>query len=197
MSGDDAFPESAAELVGRIRAGDAAAESELVSRYGRGVTILIRRAGGGASALDDLYQQTFQIALEKIRRGDVREPEKLPGFICSLARNLVIEHFRRAAARRFADPDEATRAADPAPGPLESLLRVEKASIVRRVLAELPSERDREILFRFYIAEDEKDSICRDLGLTSLHFNRVLFRARERYRELYEETTRKSGGEPG
>lgn len=69
---------------------------------------------------------------------------------------------------------------------------------MRRVLAELPSDRDREILFRFYIAEDEKDSICRDLGLTSLHFNRVLFRARERYRELYEETTRgESGKEPG
>ena len=198
MSRDDASWETAAELVRRIWAGDAAAESELVSRYGRGVTILIRRASSDASVVDDLYQQTFQIALEKIRRGDVREPERLSGFICSLARNLVIDHFRREAARRFPGPVEASRAADPAPGPLESLLRVEKASIVRRVLAELPSERDREVLFRFYIAEDDKDSICRDLGLTSLHFNRVLFRARERYRELYEETTtRKSGKEPG
>ena len=198
MNRDDRSPGAAAELVRRIRAGDAGAESELVSRYCRGVTILIRRASRDASAVDDLYQQTFQIALEKIRRGDLREPEKLSGFICSLARNLVIDHFRRAAAHRFPGPVEGTRAADPAPGPLERLLRIERASIVRRVLAELPSERDREILFRFYIAEDEKDSICRDLGLTSLHFNRVLFRARERYRELYEETTtRKSGKEPG
>jgi RNA polymerase sigma-70 factor (ECF subfamily) len=197
MSRDEASPETAAELVRRIRAGDAAAESELVSRYCRGVTILIHRASSDASAADDLYQRTFQIALEKIRRGDVREPAKLSGFICALARNLVIDHFRRAAAHRFGGPAEGARAADPAPGPLESLLRVEKASIVRRVLAELPSERDREILFRFYIAEDEKDSICRNLGLTSLHFNRVLFRARERYRELYEETTRENAKEPG
>jgi len=197
MLRDDASPETPAELVRRIRSGDAAAESELVSRYGRGVTILIHRSSGNASAVDDLYQQTFQIALEKIRRGDLREPERLSGFICSLARNLVIDHFRRAAAHRFPGPIEGTGAADPAPGPLESLLRAEKASIVRRVLAELPAERDREILFRFYIAEDEKDSICRDLGLTSLHFNRVLFRARERYRELYEETARKSAKEPG
>ena len=196
MSRDEASSGTAAELVRRIRAGDDAAESELVSRYGRGVTILIQRASSDASAVDDLYQQTFQIVLEKIRRGDVREPEKLSGFICSLARNLVIDHFRKAAARRFTGTVEESRTPDPAPGPLESLLRVEKASIVRRVLAELPSERDREILFRFYIAEDEKDSICRDLGLTSLHFNRVLFRARERYRELYEEMTEKSVGEP-
>ncbi|HET9795823.1 MAG TPA: sigma-70 family RNA polymerase sigma factor, partial [Thermoanaerobaculia bacterium] len=57
----------------------------------------------------------------------------------------------------------------------------------RRVLAELPSERDRRILFRFYIDEDDKEQICRELSLTSLHFNRVLFRARERYRALYRE----------
>ena len=195
MGRDDATPGAAPELVRRIRAGDADAESELVARYRRGVTILLRRASRDPSVVDDLYQQTFQIALEKIRRGDLREPERLSGFLCSLARNLVIEHFRRPA-NRFPGPVEGALPADPAPGPLESLLRLERASIVRRVLAELPSERDREILFRFYIAEDEKESICRDLGLTSLHFNRVLFRARERYRQLYEETAKKSTQEP-
>lgn len=77
----------------------------------------------------------------------------------------------------------------PEPTPLESVLRSERAVIVRRVLAEMASERDRQILFRFYVAEDEKDEICNDLGLTSLHFNRVLFRARERFRQLYRETS--------
>ncbi len=188
MKGDAGpSPDSAAELVGRIRAGDREAESDLVVRYGRGVGMLIRRSSSDASVVDDLYQQTFQIALEKIRRGDVREPEKLGSFIASLARNLVIDHFRRAASRRTAEPSEGIVSADPAPGPLESLLQVERAALVRRVLSDLSSERDRQILFRFYLAEDDKDEICRDLGLTSLHFNRVLFRARERYRELYEE----------
>ena len=181
------MPDSVSELVRRIRAGDGDAESELVSRYGRGVGMLIRRSSRDASVVDDLYQQTFQVALEKIRRGDVREPEKLSGFIVSLARNLVIDHFRKAASRRTTAPSDGVAAADPAPGPLESLMSVERAALVRRVLGEMPSERDRQILFRFYLAEDDKESICRDLGLTSLHFNRVLFRARERYRELYEE----------
>jgi len=194
---DGAPPDAAADLVRRIRAGDAAAESDLVSRYGRGVSMLIRRTSRDASMVDDVFQQTFQTVLEKVRRGDLREPEKLSTFIGALARNLVIHHFRKVAAHRTSGSVEEVGAADPAPGPLESLLRLERASIVRRVLAELPSERDREILFRFYIAEDEKDAICRDLDLTSLHFNRVLFRARERYRELYEETTRMGAKEPG
>jgi hypothetical protein len=42
------------------------------------------------------------------------------------------------------------------------------------------------VLFRFYLAEDKKEQICADLGLSGLHFNRVLHRARERYLELYK-----------
>lgn len=194
---DDGSPVSAADLVRRIRAGDEAAESELVSRYRRGVTLLIRRSSRDPSMVDDLHQQTFKIALEKIRRGDLREPEKLSGFMSGLARNLVIDHFRKAKANRPAGAGSDVQVADPAPGPLESLLRVEQASIVRRVLADLPSARDREVLHRFYISEEEKEAICRDLGLTSLHFNRVLFRARERYRELYEDAARKGERGPG
>jgi RNA polymerase sigma-70 factor (ECF subfamily) len=53
-------------------------------------------------------------------------------------------------------------------------------------MAELGSDRDRQLLFRFYVGEEDKDRLCRDLDLSSLHFNRVLFRARQRYKELYE-----------
>jgi hypothetical protein len=70
--------------------------------------------------------------------------------------------------------EEASSIPYPAPDQLQELLQREKADLVRRVLKEMPNERDIQVLFRFYIAEDEKDQICADLGLTSLHFNRVL-----------------------
>jgi RNA polymerase sigma-70 factor (ECF subfamily) len=60
----------------------------------------------------------------------------------------------------------------------------ERAEIVRAVLNELPLDRDLEILFRYYLAEEDKHQICADLSLSPLHFNRVLFRARERFRQL-------------
>jgi RNA polymerase sigma-70 factor, ECF subfamily len=174
----------AEDLVRRIRQGDRQAEDELIERYRRGVMVILSGTRPDASAVEDLYQETFRIALEKIRQGDLREPAKLCGFISSLARNLVIEHFRKTASLRVSSVPEDVLA-DPDPDPLEDLLRTERAEIARRVLSGMASERDRQVLFRFYIAGDEKDAICRDLGLTSLHFNRVLFRARERYRELY------------
>ncbi len=66
------------------------------------------------------------------------------------------------------------------------MLHLEDSAIIRQVIQELPSERDRQVLRRFYLEEDDKDAICADLNLTSLHFNRVLHRARERFRELYK-----------
>ena len=176
-----------ADLVRRIRAGDRHAEAELVERYGRGVMMILRRAARNAAVSDDLYQDTFRIALEKVRQGDLREADKLSAFICSVARNLVIEYFRRSVSHeRLTEIAEADRPHYSAPNQLEALLQQEKAAVVRQVLDELPTDRDRQLLFRFYIAEDEKEGICADLGLTSLHFNRVLHRARERYKELYE-----------
>jgi RNA polymerase sigma-70 factor (ECF subfamily) len=170
-------------LVGRIRSGDAAAETELVSRYARGVRMIVSRGTRDRSVVDDLCQETFRIAIEKIRRGDVREAKRLSGFMCGLARNLTIDHTRRS---RPVDSIDTTDPSDPTPGQLERLLADERAMIARKVLEELDSDRDRQILFRFYVADDSKAQICADLGLSSLHFNRVLFRARGRFRVLYQ-----------
>ncbi len=63
-----------------------------------------------------------------------------------------------------------------------------ESQCVRQVIGELKTERDRQLLLRFYLAEDDKEQICSDLGLSSLHFNRVLFRARQRFKVLLEQT---------
>ncbi len=68
---------------------------------------------------------------------------------------------------------------------------------MRRVLEELPTERDREVLSRFYLAEDDSKKICADLGLATSHFKRVLFRARERYRTLFENRVGRLDGAGG
>jgi RNA polymerase sigma-70 factor (ECF subfamily) len=176
--GDDT--KGGADLVRRIMVGDQLAEEELYRRYRQGVSFIIRRRV--RTEVEDLCQETFRIALEKIRRGEVREPDKLSGFICGLARNLAIGHLRRRSRYDSLNPDEL----DPAPNQYDELLQQERAKIVRQVISEMNSERDRQILFRFYIAEEDKKKICADLGLTSLHFNRVLSRARQRFKELYK-----------
>lgn len=171
----------------RIAAGDPDAEERLILLFGRPVALLLDRHTNGRPEAEDLFQDTFRIALQKLRHGELREPEKLPGFLAQLARNLAIEHYRKTARRRTEPAsDTLPEIAASAPGQLGEILQREDAALVRRVIAELTNERDREILLRFYIAEEDKDRIAADLGLSGLQFNRVLHRARQRYRELLE-----------
>lgn len=174
------------EWVRRITAGEADAEEELVRRYRDGIAIIIGRIVHNESITEDLSQETFRIALEKIRDGDVRDPERISGFICGVARNLAIDYVRRM--RRLTNQEElgsAEQIRDPRPDQFEQLLNKERAEIVRRVISDLKVERDREVLFRYYIAEEDKDQICAELNLTSHQFNSVIFRALNRYKELY------------
>jgi len=185
-----------ADLVERIRAGSRPAEEELVERYSRGVWFVIRQQISEQDAAEDAYQESFRLVLEKVRAGEVREPERLSGFISSLARNVMIEQFRRQARRRAREEQEAGQPfATPEPSPLDGLLREEQGALAREVLAGLASDRDREVLYRFYLADDDRDEICAELGVTAGHFNQILFRARERYKRLFEEIAlqRKAG----
>lgn len=173
-------------LVERIRAGDPGAEAELVGCYGAGLSYLLRKVTGNAVLSEDLLQETFRVALRRVRAGELREPEKLGGFLRQTAKNLARAERRRGGRWESMDEDVA-HPVDPGESQLAQVIRTEEAGMVRRVLRELRSLRDRQLLYRFYIAEEEKEEICRDLGLSSLNFNLVLFRARERFRKLVEE----------
>ncbi|MFL6201457.1 MAG: RNA polymerase sigma factor [Thermoanaerobaculia bacterium] len=182
--------QAATGLVRRIASGDAAAEGEFFARYSRGLLYLLRRLA--PEMAEDLHQETFRIVLERLRRRELDEPEGLAGFLRGTARNLVIAERRKAARRRTeADDEELAQAVHPAPGQLSAVLLDEEAETVRQLIRELPTERDRQLLLRFYVTEEDKESLCADLGLDSLHFNRVLFRARQRFKELLLERRKK------
>lgn len=59
--------------------------------------------------------------------------------------------------------------------------------LLLEVLDQLSIPRDRELLRRFYLQDEDKEAICSDLGLSAQHFDRVLYRARQRMRDLIEE----------
>ena len=182
------------ELVARVLAGDRRAEERIVEIYGRGIAIVLDRHTNGRPEAEDLFQDTFRLGLEKLRRGELREPASLPAFLAQIARSLAIEHYRKLSRRKTEPDDDAVlAAAAPGEGALSGLLARENAALVRRVLQELGNERDRQILLRFYIAEEDKDRISADLGLSSLQFNRVLHRARQRYKELLVDRLERTG----
>jgi len=60
------------------------------------------------------------------------------------------------------------------------------ARLVKQLLQQVPLARDRELLVRFYLDEESKQELCQAFGLTELHFNRVIHRARDRFKDLLQ-----------
>lgn len=182
------------ELVRRIGVGERRAEDELVRRYSRGLIYLLRRRTSDPQLSLDVCQETLRIAIEKLRREPIDQPEHLAAFLRGTALNLVSSERRKFARRATtADSDAVDAVADHTAGPFDNVSTEQTQRVVRALLQELTVPRDREILIRTYLDDEDKESICRALGVDSAHYNRVLFRAKQRFRELIERTARAAG----
>lgn len=179
-----ATAEQACELVGRIKTGDGIAETELVERYASGINLILLKRTGSVQVANDLCQDTFVVTLRKLRAGELRKPRSLSAFIRQTAVNICIDHYRKE--KRYIHQDDGTIS-------LHHSHRDNKArdidnqttrAVLETALDQLAMSRDREILRRFYLADQDKVNICSDLGLSSTHFDRVLYRAKQRMRVL-------------
>ena len=175
-------------LASLVNSGNSAAESELVRHYEKGVLVILRHITGDSELARDLCQDTFLIVLKRLRSGPLDDASRLGGFIAQTARNLAIAEQRRGARRRTAADSEAVDAA-PDEGPSREQLSEtdSSANAVRKLLLGLKSQRDRAAIVRYYLDEESKESICADLSLTESQFNLVLFRARDRLKQLFHE----------
>lgn len=76
------------DLVERIRCGDPSGMTDLYALFSRGVRFYLCRQLG-PQELDDKVHDTFLIVVQAIRRGELREPERLMGFVRTIVRRQV------------------------------------------------------------------------------------------------------------
>jgi RNA polymerase sigma-70 factor (ECF subfamily) len=178
-------PGAGAEVLQEPPAGGETGARLYFSDY-RGLHALLLRRIGDPQTAWDILQDAVVTTLTKLRDGELERPECAGGFIYRVALNHLRNHRRKDRWVRDV-PIDVDHLEDTGPRPdADSGHRAQWAEIVAMVLAELPTDRDRDILIRFYLDDEDKESICRALGLSTEHFNRVIFRARERFRELME-----------
>ncbi len=181
-------PESSfSDLSHRIRAGDSKAEGELSRRIAPGVTQILVSMTGNFAQSQELCQETLIIILSRLRSQPLEDPDKLPAFVAQVARNLVVAERRKERRRKTdVDSEAIDEVADQSQGQEQDAQRESAAAAIRTVLAEMKSIRDRTLLVRYYLRDEDKKDICRELGLTEPSFNVVLFRARSRFLELLQ-----------
>jgi len=179
--------EQVADLVSRIEAGDRLAESELVSQFGRGVRLILLKRTGNPQLASDLAQDTLVVTLRKLRAGDLKNRAALPAFVRQIAINVSIDYFRRE--RRYVPQRDGMISPYLSHNDHKSE-EIDGQTVrmaIEGALKRMAVPRDREILRRFYLADEDKEQICESLDLSFTHFDRVLYRARNRMRELINE----------
>jgi RNA polymerase sigma-70 factor (ECF subfamily) len=160
-------------------------QDQLYLRYRRPLLQVFLQRRIARDVAQDLLQRTFLQAIKKIRAEGLEDPSKLGGYLYRTACNLATAYWRgELARRRDMDTELLANLRDETLSLEERVDHELLAKCVRTLMMHLPMARDREVLLRFYINEEPKDSICRSLDLSDLQFNQVLWRARQRFGEI-------------
>lgn len=171
-------------LLQRIAAGDQQAEQELVSCYWRGLYFVINHQSRDPELAADLCQDAFVIVIGKARNNQILNPHALSAFIRQVGMNLLIAHYRKENRHKTEVLEDIDlHFSDQRKSIMASVNQQKLAAIVQEVINELSTSRDRDILKQLFLYEKDKEQICLDLSLSSEHFDRVLYRARERLKQ--------------
>ncbi len=182
---------SVRELAERIGRGDRVAEELLVRRYGRPLEFQLRRKAREPSLAADMAQDALLILIERLRGPGLDDPDKLVAFLHQTATNLA-RGEARTYYRRNTHPDQAALELAAVNEPLleDLVARDQLGAIIRQLLDELGQARDRELLRRFYLGDEPKEQLCADFEISAAHFDRIHFRARQRFRQIVESKAR-------
>jgi len=171
-------------LVERIRSGDPAAMEELYALFSRGIRFYLCRQLGPQD-LDDRVHDVFLTITQAIQAGELRDPERLMGYVRTVVRRQVAARIDANvhARRRQASLDDGIVLRDHSPDPEHQAIREENVAVALRILHSI-ARRDREVLIRFYLNEQPAEQICREMGLTETQFRLIKSRAKARFGEL-------------
>ena len=171
-------------LVESIRSGESSGMEELYRVFSRGVRYYLCRQLGPQD-LDDKVHDTFLIVVQAIRKGDLREPERLMGFVRTVVRRQVAAQIDRVvqSRREQADMDSTVLLSDKHDTPEEAAITRQHEQVAETVLRSV-SIRDREILTRFYLMEQSQEEICEEMSLSETQFRLLKSRAKARFGEL-------------
>lgn len=152
-----------ARAVASTPAGDARdAEGELYRRFAPRVRLFGLKYLRDRGAADDLAQQVMLLVIERLRGGEVQNPDQIGSFVLGTCRMMIAgsrrtERRRQALHVRFDSREQAVDAVRE-----DSL----DAARLGPCLASL-SERDRSVVLLSYYAERTADDIGRSLGMSA------------------------------
>jgi RNA polymerase sigma-70 factor, ECF subfamily len=180
-------------LVEQVKSGDNAGMEQLYKLFSKGVRyFLCRRLG--PQELDDKVHDTFLIVVNAIKRGVLREPDRLMGFVRTVVQRQIAGSIQNAVRVRQheTDVESGLPIVDHGRNPEQEAIVRERAALMKSALRALP-ERDRELLVRFYLKEQPTEQIRQEMSLTETQFRLYKSRAKAKLGNIGREKLARGG----
>lgn len=171
------------ELVDRYVNGDEACLALLIDRHKRLIFASILKLVRNRALAEDIFQETFFKVIRSLKGGMYKEDDKFLPWVLRIARNMIIDHFRRAKRIRMIS---TVRGADGEPEDIFNVMdfdekqesrTVEKRQAhrqIRHLITRLPNEQRQVLVMREYF-DMSFNEIC---DLTGMNLNTALGRMR-------------------
>ena len=175
------------KLAKQITQGDTNATNAFVELNYKWLLFIVRRNFYRSNNHEDIVQDTFMIVIDKLQQGKIDHPKAILSFLRRTAYYVGQDYLRKD--KKFTssiDQDLLETIEHAQEDVLSQMIWDDKVNYIKQVMTELSQQRDKEILTRFYFENEDKTTICTDLELTAAHFDRVIFRAKQRLKALIE-----------
>ena len=176
------------DYVDRLTRGDAETETHFTNYFGSLLVIKLRGRLRSPQLVEDARQETFLRVLNVLRnKGGIQHPERLGAFVNAVCENVLSETYH--ASSRFQQATEnAVEPADESASAESQCLSEERKSMIRNVMADLAAP-DQQILRRYFLEEQDKDEICKEMGIDRDYLRVRLHRALTRIRAALQKQT--------
>lgn len=156
---------------------DSAAEAELYRRLAPRVRLYGLRHLRDRQAAADLVQQVLLMTLERLRAGQVREPERIASFVLGACRMTVLD-MRRGTRRREALLETWGGAEEAFDAPEPLAFHPDRLAGCLDAL----SERERSVVVLSFFADKQADEVGEELAISGGNVRVIRHRALARLR---------------
>ena len=172
------------DLVRRVRMGETSGMLDLYKYILTGLRPYLARQLRPQDYRDKIHS-IFVDVVVAIQHGQLRDPERLMGFARTIARRKVSTYIDAAASdrRNQVEIGSLFGLASPSATPEQEMVSQEQRELVRLTLIRL-SEREAEILTRFYLQEQTEMQIRSEMELTHTQYRLLKWRSKARFEQL-------------
>lgn len=171
------------DVVERVRNGEPSGLEALYRVFSKGIRFYLCRQLGPQD-LDEKVHDIFLIIAQGIQNGDLREPDRLMGYVRTVVRRQVASHIDKVmqARRNQTDLGHDMKLSDQ-PSSERCVMDGEIVDLAMRMLNSL-HKREREVIMRSWLDGQSPKQICSETGLTETQVRLIKSRAMARFGEL-------------